>query len=79
MPPVKTLLPLFFRSSDMMVVVVVLPSEPVTPMVMQGQRDKKTSISEVITTPLSLAFKRAGTSGLKPGVRKIMSPVTSER
>ena len=39
----------------MRVVVVVLPSEPVTPKILQGHSAKNTSISEVITTPAFLA------------------------
>ena len=57
----------------MMVVVVVLPSEPVTAMVLQGQTWKNTSISEVMTAPLALACAKAGMSGRMPGERKMTS------
>ena len=57
----------------MIVVVVVLPSLPVTAMVWQGQTWKKTSISEVTTLPLAWASSSSETSGRRPGVRKITS------
>ena len=43
-------MPAFSRSPAIIVVVVVLPSEPVTAYVLHGQRSKKHSISDVITT-----------------------------
>ena len=46
------------RSLAMMVVVVVLPSEPVTAMVLQGQTWKNTSISEVMTAPSGLGLQQ---------------------
>ena len=57
----------------MMVVVVVFPSLPVTPIIWQGQTAKKASISEVRTAPRSCAARSCGTSGRRPGVRKITS------
>ena len=57
----------------MIVVVVVFPSLPVTAMVLQGQTWKKTSISEVMVLPRSRATSNWGTSGRRPGVRKITS------
>jgi len=57
----------------MMVVVVVLPSDPVTAMIRQGHRDKNASISEVSLAPASTARAIWGTSGRRPGVRKITS------
>ena len=63
----------------MMVVVVVLPSEPVTAIRGQGQTSKKTSISLVRTLPRATAAAISGTSGRRPGVRKITSSVRSAR
>ena len=57
----------------MMVVVVVFPSDPVTARSVQGQTSKNTSISEVISLPRALAASNSGTSGRRPGVRKITS------
>ena len=57
----------------MMVVVVVFPSLPVTPMMEHGQTRKNTSISEVISLPWAAASSSSGTSGRIPGVRKMMS------
>ena len=51
--------------------VVVLPSEPVMPIVRQGQRRKKISISLVMTAPRAFALTRAGSVGSRPGVRKM--------
>ena len=51
LPPTWTVLPAAFSSSEMMVVVVVLPSEPVTAIISQGQTSKNTSISEVNVLP----------------------------
>ena len=79
LPPRRTFTPLAFKSSEIIVVVVVLPSEPVTAIILQGHRSKKTSISEVSTAPFSL---KATSSGLKngvPGLRKIISPSSLER
>ena len=73
LPPTCTLYPAALSSSEIMVVVVVLPSLPVTAMILQGQTRKKTSISEVISAPRSRAASNAGTSGRRPGVRKITS------
>ena len=73
LPPTYTLFPAALSSSAMMVVVVVLPSLPVTAMVLQGQTWKNTSISEVMTLPRSFAAISSGTSGRRPGVRKITS------
>jgi hypothetical protein len=39
-------------------VVVVLPSEPVMPMIGHGQTAKKSSISLVISEPFARAFSR---------------------
>ena len=56
-----------------MVVVVVLPSLPVTPIRRQGHRRKNSSISEVTSAPRARAASRAGWPGCRPGVRKITS------
>ena len=61
----------------MMVVVVVLPSEPVTAMTRQGHRSKNTSISDVSSAPAATARRIWGASGLRPGVRKITSAPSS--
>ena len=52
LPPSHTVFPAAFSISEIRVVVVVFPSEPVMPMMWQGQTSKKASISEVITAPL---------------------------
>ena len=54
--------------------VVVLPSEPVTPMILQGQTSKKASISEVNFVPAARSACSSGFSGCSPGVRKATSP-----
>ena len=63
----------------MMLVVVVLPSLPVTPMIVQGQTSKKISISDVTTLPRAFASSSVGTSGRIPGVRKTTSAPSSLR
>ena len=63
----------------MIVEVVVLPSLPVMAIIWQGQTSKKASISEVRTLPLATAAAISGTSGRRPGVRKMMSSVRSWR
>ena len=73
LPPTHTRLPALFSSSAMMVVVVVLPSEPVTAMMGHGQTWKKTSISLVKSAPRATHAAISGTSGRRPGVRKITS------
>ena len=60
LPPRCTFTPLAFKNSEIIVVVVVLPSEPVIAMILHGQRSKNTSISEVSTTPFSLNATRSG-------------------
>ena len=72
-PPTNTRCPARSISWEMMVVVVVLPSLPVTAMMGQGHTWKNASISEVTTLPLALAWASAGVSGCIPGVRKITS------
>ena len=47
LPPSHTVLPSAFRISEIKVVVVVFPSEPVTAMIWQGQSSKNTCISLV--------------------------------
>ena len=73
LPPTWTVRPEARRSSAIIVVVVVLPSLPVTAMMEQGQTSKNTSISEVTTPPRARQASRAGTSGRMPGERKITS------
>ena len=77
LPPSQTVLPSAFKSSEIMVEVVVLPSLPVMAIMWQGQTSKKASISEVRTLPLATAAAISGTSGRSPGVRKMMSSVRS--
>ena len=55
-PPIWTRLPSALSISLIRVVVVVFPSEPVTPYILHGQRSKKVSISDVMATPAFLAF-----------------------
>ena len=57
----------------MRVVVVVLPSLPVTPIILHGHSDMKISISLVIMIPLSAAALSCGSDGFMPGERKIIS------
>ena len=78
-PPRWTVLPAAFSSSETMVVVVVFPSLPVTAISVQGATRKNTSISEVMTLPRWAAASSSGTSGRRPGVRKMMSCVKSRR
>ena len=53
LPPSQTVLPEAFSISEMRVVVVVLPSEPVMAMMGQGQTSKKAAISLVMVAPAS--------------------------
>ena len=55
----------------MSIVVVVLPSEPVTAYILQGHRSKNSSISEVTATPLSLALFSAGLLKYIPSAKAI--------
>ena len=52
LPPRYTLYPASLRNSLIRVVVVVLPSLPVTPTILQGHSWKNSSISEVRMLPL---------------------------
>ena len=79
LPPTWTVFPAARSSSAMIVVVVVLPSDPVTAMIGQGQTWKNSSISEVKTLPRATASRSCGTSGRRPGVRKITSCVRFSR
>ena len=63
----------------MSVVVVVLPSEPVTAMILHGQTAKNASISLVTTAPASRSCLSAGISGCIPGVRKTISACTPSK
>ena len=63
----------------MSVVVVVLPSEPVTAMILHGQTAKNASISLVTTAPASRSCLSAGMSGCMPGVRKTISACTPSK
>ena len=63
LPPRNTRCPCAFKSSEIMVVVVVFPSEPVTAMILHGQTAKNASISEVSTAPLSFAAASSGVNG----------------
>ncbi len=78
-PPRCTVRPADRNNSAMMVVVVVLPSLPVTAMMGQGQTSKNASISLVSLLPLPMASVSSGRSGRIPGVRKITSSVRSFR
>ncbi len=79
LPPRCTVLPSAFRNSERMVVVVVLPSLPVTAYILQGQSLKKTSISLVTVWPRLRAASSSGRWKRIPGVRKMMSSVRSCR
>ena len=61
LPPKKTLRPAASNILEISVVVVVLPSEPVTATISQGQNSKKSSTSLVTIAP---AFSAACSSGL---------------
>ena len=78
-PPTYTFFPASFKNSAMMVVVVVFPSLPVTPMSRPGQVWKNTSISELRAAPRWTASSSSGVLGLRPGVRKISSSGRSFR
>ena len=71
--------PWAFKSSEIMVVVVVLPSLPVTAIILHGQSLKNTSISEVTTAPFATALVRCSSNGIKPGVRKMISQLRFSR
>ena len=58
----------------MRLVVVVLPSLPVTPMMGQGQHCMKSSSSLVTAQPAFISSRRRGWLKYIPGVRKITSP-----
>ncbi|MDR6552632.1 hypothetical protein J2736_003839 [Paenibacillus qinlingensis] len=60
-------------------VVVVLPSDPVTPTIGQGHSAKNSAISLVTRLPLARAISNAGWSGRMPGVRNTTSPPTRSR
>ena len=63
LPPRNTRCPCAFRSSEIMVVVVVFPSEPVTAMMRHGQTVKNASISDVRSAPRALAAASSGVKG----------------
>ena len=79
LPPRYTVFPAARSISAMMLVVVVLPSLPVTPMIVHGQTSKNISISDVTMLPRAFAPSSAGTSGRMPGVRKTTSARRSSR
>lgn len=79
LPPSQTVFPACSRIFAMSVVVVVLPSEPVTARMRQGQTSKNASISEVSSAPCSTIRAICGRSGRIPGVRNTMSAVTPSR
>ena len=79
LPPSQTVFPSAFSISEISVVVVVLPSEPVTPMIGQGQTSKNASISEVTSAPRLRSVSMAGLLGCIPGVRNRISASTPSR
>ena len=79
LPPLWTVLPAAERNSEMRVVVVVFPSEPVTAYFLQGQREKNTSISLVTALPSLRSSQRVGFHQFIPGVRKTTSASMSSR
>ena len=60
LPPSNTLRPAASIILAMRVVVVVLPSEPVTAMISQGQYSKNSSTSLVTITPAASAACNSG-------------------
>ena len=66
-PPSHTFLPAASRILAISVVVVVLPSLPVTAIIFDGQRDRNASISLVIILPLETADIISSLSNLMPG------------
>ena len=78
-PPRCTVLPSAFKNSERRVVVVVLPSLPVTAYILQGQSLKKSSISLVTAWPCLRAASSSGRWKGIPGVRKIISSLRSWR
>ena len=73
LPPRCTRYPASFRISEIRVVLVVLPSLPVTAIVRQGQSSKNSSISLVTATPFLRSSSRTGRWNFMPGVRRTMS------
>ena len=74
LPPKCTVLPLCRSISAIRLVVVVLPSLPVTPMMGQGQHCIKSSSSLVTAAPAFISSFSRGWLKYMPGVRKITSP-----
>ena len=72
-PPTCTVFPSACNIFAIRVVVVVLPSEPVTAKIVAGQISKNTSISLVTAIPLLRAASSSGRLKLIPGVLKIIS------
>ena len=79
LPPSQTVFPAAFSISEIRVVVVVFPSEPVTARIVQGQTSKNTSISEVTWAPRPRRASMAGLFGCIPGVRNKSSASTPSR
>ena len=79
LPPRCTVKPCAFKSSEIMVVVVVFPSLPVTAIILHGHSLKKTSISDVTSAPLADAAVRCSSKGMSPGVLKMISKFSSSR
>ena len=79
LPPSQTVFPAAFSISEIRVVVVVLPSDPVTARIVQGQTSKKTSISLVTSAPRLRRASMAGLHGCIPGVRNRTSASTPSR
>ncbi len=59
-PPRWTVLPAALSISEIIVVVVVFPSLPVTAKILQGHKSKKVSISEVTAAPRARASFNSG-------------------
>ena len=78
-PPIQTFFPACSRIFAINVVVVVLPSEPVTAMRVHGQTSKNASISEVSCAPPSVSRRICGRSGRIPGVRNTTSASSPSR
>ena len=77
LPPKNVFLPPATNISLINVVVVVLPSLPVTPITLQGASSTTISTSVVTIAPRSSSLASSGTVGRQLGERKIISNPTN--
>ena len=72
-PPIWTVYPAFFKTSAVNVVVVVFPSLPVIPIILQGANFINCSISVVTIAPLLISATNSGFVGKQLGDLNIKS------